>query len=130
MGMKMEISGMGQILDALRGQVDKYKRAEKTALERAADVVAEEARRLVPTRTENLQESILITKVRTANDGASIVVGVDRSAAYAVPLEYGHINRDGSVTAPRSFMGAAYEAKKGEAYDVMRETIKEALTGR
>jgi len=130
MGVKMEVGGFQQAQAALRAIEENYPKVEKLALENAAAVFEAEVRSRVPSRTGAVALEIKTTKVKSGRDGGGEIrvgVGRNKGVAYAVPLEWGHINRDGSVTAPRSFIGASYEAKKAEAYEAMKQTIKDHL---
>ena len=128
----MEIAGVDTTHRAYRAMAEDWPEVEKAALEKAAAVVAEEARSLAPEKTGRVKENIVTAKAKIDGSTAHIKIGVskDRSLAYAVPLEWGHVNRNGTVTMPRSFIGAAYEAKKAEAYDIIRDSIREAVERR
>ena len=133
MGVQMEVTGLRQITNALRAYVEDWPAVERAALEKAGALVLEAAKEKVPARTGFLESNLVVTKVKQGRDAtAYIQVGVNRNkgAAYGIPVEFGHVNHDGTITSPISFIGAAYEEKKAEAYDLIKATILEEMTKR
>lgn len=134
MGVRMEIDGLRQVTNAVRQLCDDAPEIEKRALQKAADMVVDAARANTPVLTGLAASEITATKVaKGINDGStSVKVGVRRNkgVAYVVPLEWGHLNPDGSITPPAAFMARTYEEKKAEAYDIIRQSIGDELKGR
>lgn len=80
--------------------------------------------------TAALNRSILIGKVRKRRtSGQTITIGVHHSeegAYYANPVEYGH---GGPAPAPpHPFVRPAFDVKQDEAYAIIRDGLRDALT--
>ena len=76
-----------------------------------------------------LNRSIQIGKVRKRrNSGKSITIGVHRKeegAYYAPPVEYGH---GGPAPAPaHPFIRPAYDTRADEAYEIIRDGLRDAI---
>lgn len=131
---KMEIDGWDELASRMKEMAgpEYIGRAQKI-LVAAAQPVADEARRLVRVRTGNIKNAIMVTRVKHrgkwhGSDGyAYIKIGVPQSANGAIPLEHGHINRDGTVTPPHPFIWPAYESQKAEAYRIIRDGVREVF---
>lgn len=79
--------------------------------------------------TGDLHESIAIGNVRKRRySGKSITIGVhrkERGAYYATPVEYGH---GGPAPAPaHPFIRPAYDTRADEAYEIIREGLRDAI---
>ena len=75
-----------------------------------------------------LNQSIRIGPVRKRRaSGKSITIGVHRKekAFYATPVEYGH---GGPAPAPaHPFIRPAYDTRQDEAYEIIREGLRDAI---
>lgn len=133
--VKMEFTGWDDLAHELRDMVGgRYIGAVRNGLVEAAKPVEEEARRLVRIRSGTVFRAIYTSRVVVhsiaSKEGyAYIKISVRRfqGAGGAIPLEYGHVNPDGSFTPPYSFMLPAYETKKEEAYEILRDKIRDAI---
>ena len=129
--VRMDMAGMDALLKNIQRMAGPNAAAiEERVLREAAEPILAEAQKLVNVRTEKLKGKITVSKVRRIKgSGSSIKIGVPRNAgvAYGIPLEWGHVNRDGTVTAPRPFMWPAYVAKKDEAYGIIRDGLRDEL---
>lgn len=134
--VRMDIEGW----DALTARLKEVAGAAYTAeargiLERAAEPIAEEARRIVHKRSHTIEKAIFVSRVKLKGrnkDGegyACIKIGVRRNvgAGGAMPLEWGHINKDGTVTAPYAFIGPAYDSQKALAYSIIKQGLRDAI---
>ena len=78
--------------------------------------------------TGALHRSIRIGKVRKRRtSGRSITIGVHRQekAFYATPVEYGH---GGPAPAPpHPFIRPAYDTRQDEAYEIIRDGLRDAI---
>ncbi len=131
-GSVMTLSGMQQVLDELRRRQGLVKDDPmKLILEEAAAPIKEDAVRRAAAhhRTGRLEEKITILPAKRNKGRVYVKIGVPRFAGvgYAIPLEWGHINRDGSITAPAPFMQPAYESQKETAYLRIRQGLEEQI---
>ncbi len=83
-------------------------------------------------RSGDLHDSIRTSKVRQRRDGGKYIkIGVrynEKSAYYANPVEFGH---EGPAPAPaHPFVRPAFDTRKDEAYEVMRNVLREELTNK
>ncbi len=56
-------------------------------------------------------------------------LGIPASAEHYWPaaVEYGHVARDGSFVAPRSFVRSGYDAKESEAFGIVKREIGDGV---
>lgn len=130
MASGMTVEGMGELMERLREKQGAAAAAiERGLLERAAEPILADARENVHVRTGRLKGKIMVTKLRRTGSGAYVKIGVPRGegVAYGIPLEWGHVNRDGSITAPKPFMQTAYASQKDAAYQIIRDGLREAV---
>ena len=79
--------------------------------------------------TSALHDSIAVGNVRKRRySGKSITIGVhrkERGAYYATPVEYGH---GGPAPAPaHPFIRPAYDTRADEAYEIIRDGLRDAI---
>jgi len=131
--MQMTIDGLRQITDALRQYHEDWPNVTRIALEKAGAMVLEAVKANVPERTGEIKDNLVVTKVKQDRDAtASIKIGVKKGsgAAHYIPLELGHINKNGTVTAPRPFLSTTYEETKTNAYGIIKDTYREEMAKR
>lgn len=133
--MQMTVEGGSELLEKLRQLTGGPNRAvERGILEEAAMVIVNAAKSNAARyhRTGRLEEKITISRRVIRQNGASIRMGVPRfqGVGYGTPLEWGHVNRNGTFTRPRPFMQNAYEENKAEAYGIIREGLREEIIKR
>lgn len=131
--MAMEYWGADALVVRLREISYSASRAvEGDILKAAASLILEDAKSRLERhrRTGKLEGALAIFSGRRDASGRSeIKVGLprNRGVAYGIPLEWGHINRDGTVTPPYPYLYPAYESKKSEAYALIRDGLKAAI---
>lgn len=139
----MNADGFREFQEAVSGLEPFYRKWSapfiRDALDKAAKVVAEEARARAKQlhdqghspKTPNVYENIVVRRAVVSENGLSYIrVGVAKKVAYAIPLEYGHILRTKTGykhVAARPFMVPAFEAKRAEALAVARAALKESI---
>lgn len=141
--MSMEINGsvelredITQMADMLRSSGSNGSRACNWILQAAAQPVLEQMVRNASTdpkrRTGKLVGSLKIgSVVRKRSGGYRVTVGVHRKdggAEYANPVEFGH---GGPHPAPpHPFVRPAFDARVDEAYEKIKEQLRQALDSR
>ena len=141
--MSMEVSGgvelredIARMADLLRASGENGSRACSWILQNAAQPVLEQMLHNASTdpkrRTGTLLRSIKIGRVvKKRSGGYRVTVGIHRKdggAAYGYPVEFGH---GGPHPAPpHPFVRPAFDAKADEAYEKVKEQLKEALDHR
>lgn len=118
----MLIDGIDEMLARLQTLADKGEKAEKSALERAGDVVKDAIVSEAPRRTGLLRERIRRTNVRDKKGLKYVQVSPGRSLRIARFLEYGTVHMKANP-----FMSRGYEHAKQEAYNEILETLREAF---
>lgn len=94
----------------------------------AAEVVAQQARVLVPVRSGRLQRTI---KARAQQRGASVKAGTAKTVPYAGVTEFGGAVPAGSGTAhhtPRPFMYPALEQSRDRAIDRYTDAVRALIS--
>jgi len=125
MGADMELTGLDEILKWAEETSERVSMVIDPALKAAAEPMLSELQHTsaFADKTGKLRKSFKISKVRKKKDQASIWVGdVDGDVPYAWPLERGT-----SRFVAHPFMRPAFERQKENAYQIMREKIKEAI---
>lgn len=126
----VQIEGLRDIVRALR-QVDAdLPKALRLAANMAADIVVNEARRDVPTRTGRAKASIKAKSTRTA---ARVTSG-GRRAPYMPFLDYGgRVGRNKSVRRPYisdgRYVYPAFRRKRAEFEAVLRDQLRSVVRG-
>ena len=141
--MSMEVSGgvelredIARMADLLRTSGENGSRACNWILQNAAQPVLEQMLHNASTdpqrRTGTLLRSIKIGRVvKKRSGGYRVTVGIHRKdggAAYGNPVEFGH---GGPHPAPpHPFVRPAFDAKADEAYEKVKEQLRQALDSR
>lgn len=140
MGVDISLEGMGDLIDEVERMAAAPAKAENAALKAAAQPVFEESQRELEKETAHhlgktsfqknsidtgkLKGSGEITSVKKGAYGGKYVK-VQYTDPVAHLVEEGH---GGPSPAPaHPFLRPAFEAKKAEATEIMKETLKEAL---
>lgn len=128
---RVRVQGLGEIerkLKALVAQVTKPAVLEE-ALVAGGEVIAEEARRLVPVRTGTLRDSIVVASgdldasaVTLKHGLAKVQIGPDERGFYGHLVEFGTYR-----SAAKPFMRPAFDAKKAEAMEIVTEHLSRAF---
>lgn len=130
--VRMDIEGWEFVQEDLREVMGPhYIGAARRALAAAAEPIKQKAIEDAPEKTGRLGGAIVTSRIKTVGKGrggngyAYIKIGIlhGSGAAYGIPVEFGHVNQDGSFTAPRPFMRPAYESQKAAAYAILREEL-------
>ena len=131
-----ELTFKTKLADLLRTSGENGSRACSWILQNAAQPVLEQMLHNASTdpkrRTGTLLRSIKIGRVvKKRSGGYRVTVGIHRKdggAAYGNPVEFGH---GGPHPAPpHPFVRPAFDAKADEAYEKVKEQLKEALDHR
>lgn len=106
----VKLTGVTRVLAAF-GAISSNIRAQALApaLDDAAELVADEARRRVRVKTGALKRSIRVVPAKTT--GSQEVTGaVEATADHAAPVEFGHTTRSGTKVKAQPFLGPAAKA--------------------
>ena len=137
--MPLDITGLGDLMTDIAGMASAMdtdgagapvaKRVLEAAAQPIHDQMRANASKDPKTISGVLHDSIAVGKVRKRrSSGKSITIGVHRKekgAYYATPVEYGH---GGPAPAPaHPFIRPAYDAKQDEAYEIIREGLRDAI---
>ena len=137
--MPLDVNGFGDLMTDIAGMANKMDAdgagapVAKRILEAAAEPIHEQmkanASKDPKIITGVLNRSIQIGKVRKRRaSGKSITIGVHRKeegAYYATPVEYGH---GGPAPAPaHPFIRPAYDTRQDEAYEIIRDGLRDAI---
>jgi HK97 gp10 family phage protein len=134
--VEFKIEGLDGVMDAMNGLADKVQqKLVREAGAKAMEPVVAEARDRCPSETGNLRESIGLkhVKMRGRYKKGLIVLsigprkGFDWAYAggnrkhvpfkYGIPVEYGHVNKNGTFTPPTYFMRTAYYNQREQVVD-------------
>ena len=121
----MLIQGLDQLERKLRElELSVQRKALRDGVRLGAELIAEEASRLAPVDTGELQERIVVSMRDSESDAKTVVarIGPARRVFYGIFDEYGTAH----MTA-QPFLGPAFEAKKEEALRVTSEAFTEAI---
>lgn len=101
-------------------------RVENAALKKAGELIVEEAKNNVPVKTEKLKKGLKVSGVRKKNGNKFVLAGIQKGdnsrIFYGKFLEFGT-----SKMKAQPFMGQAYESKKEEAKEIIKQELKNAL---
>lgn len=132
MKMTVRLDGTKTIRRKLRQIINTTRASVVTAaLESGGEVIAEEARRLVPVRSGNLRDSIGVatgglnySALSLKKGGISVQVGPRQGRGEPHDGFYGHMVEFGTVNmAPQPFMRPAFDSMSGEAMQVIIEHL-------
>ena len=101
-------------------------RAENKALKKAGQVIVDEAKKNVPVKTGKLKEGLKVSGIRKKNGNKYVLAGIQKGdnskIFYGKFLEFGT-----SKMGAKPFMAPAYESKKKEAKEVIKQELRKAL---
>lgn len=126
MGADMTVNGIDEVLGWAEKTGNNVSKAINPALLAGAEPILTELQHTTAyvDRSGRLRKSMKVSKVKTRGGRKFVWVGdVDAEAQYAWPLE-----RGSSRAKAHPFMRPAFERKKAEAYQIMRDKLKEALS--
>ena len=86
-GFRVEVVGLDDLRRELRGLEADARRELRQVNKEAAEVVAEETRRLAPKRSGKLRDSV---RAFAGQKEAGVKVGTPARVPYAGPVNYGH----------------------------------------
>ncbi|APH24629.1 HK97-gp10 family putative phage morphogenesis protein [Clostridium botulinum] len=122
----MELDGMDNLIRKIEDIGKAGTRIENKALKKAGELIVEEAKNNVPFRKGKLKEGLKVSGVRKKNGNKFVLAGIQKGdnskIFYGKFLEFGT-----SKMKARPFMGPAYESKKEEAKEVIKEELRKGL---
>lgn len=121
MDLQVQIFGLDELQRELNDLPDEVQKTIlKAAMDEAAKVMLDEAKRLAPYRTGKLRDSIEIREVKPRQNEA-FRYAISPHVRYAAPVEYG-TNR----MAAKPFMRPTHDGKKDQ---VVRDTREDVMAG-
>ena len=128
-GLASDIAGMASRLDADGAGAPAVRRILEAAAQPIHQQMRANASKDPQVVTGVLNRSIRIGPVKKRRkSGKSITIGVHRKeegAYYATPVEYGH---GGPAPAPaHPFIRPAYDTRADEAYEIIRDGLRDAI---
>ncbi|MBY6900384.1 hypothetical protein CF055_10490 [Clostridium botulinum] len=122
----MELDGLDELIRKVQDMGKAGVRVENAALKKAGELIVEEAKNNVPVKTEKLKKGLKVSGVRKKNGNKFVLAGIQKGdnskIFYGKFLEFGT-----SKMKARPFMGPAYESKKEEAKEVIKEELRKGL---
>jgi HK97 gp10 family phage protein len=127
--MPLESSGWEELVRRLRDMGERGERGMSRALKAGGEVIKDEAVRNVPERSGELKASIRVTNAREDVAGAKYVhvKQGNNKAWYGRMVHEGHPTRGGGNVPARPFMRIAWERKKDEALNKIRDEMRREL---
>lgn len=126
MAAEIELQGLDDLLNQLQQICDKAGRVENKALKAAAQPVADEMKSLVRVSSidhQHIRDDIQISGVKTKGGLKYIEIGPGKETNWRAKfLEWGT-----SKMQAKPFAQPAYEHKKKDVIEIMKQTIAEAL---
>ncbi|MCW6059781.1 HK97 gp10 family phage protein [Clostridium sporogenes] len=122
----MELDGLDELIRKVQDMGKAGVRVENAALKKAGELIVEEAKNNVPFRKGNLKEGLKVSGVRKKGGNKFVLAGIQKGdnskIFYGKFLEFGT-----SKMKARPFMGPAYESKKEEAKEVIKDELRRGL---
>lgn len=124
----MELEGLDNLLKRVEDMGKAGTRVENTALKKAGEVILEEAKQTSAFHdiSGKLRKGLKVSGIRSTSGRKYVLVGIQKGdnsdIFYGKFLEFGT-----SKMIARPFMGPAYESKKKEATEVIKQELKSAL---
>nr|WP_208461159.1 HK97-gp10 family putative phage morphogenesis protein [Clostridium botulinum] len=122
----MELDGMDNLIRKVEDMGKAGTRIENKALKKAGELIVEEAKNNVPVKTEKLKKGLKVSGVRKKGGNKFVLAGIQKGdnskIFYGKFLEFGT-----SKMKARPFMGPAYESKKNEAKEVIKDELRRGL---
>lgn len=109
-------------LDVWVGRLEKAADLDVTdTAQQGAELIRDEAKRIVPVKTGFLRDSIVVTRAETLQTGAA--VRIEAQAPYARFIEFGTVH-----IAPRAFMRTAADTVRAVLGTTLTDTGVKVLT--
>lgn len=122
----MEFEGIEELMKRISEMGKAGVRAENKALKKAGEIIVEEAKNNVSERTGKLKEGLKVSGVRKKDGNKYILAGIQKGdnskIFYGKFLEFGT-----SKMSAKPFMAPAYESKKNEANEIIKQELRNAL---
>lgn len=122
----MELEGMDNLIRKIEDMGKAGTRIENAALKKAGELIMEEAKNNVPFRKGKLKEGLKVSGVRKKGGNKFVLAGIQKGdnskIFYGKFLEFGT-----SKMKARPFMGPAYESKKEEAKEAIKDELRRGL---
>ncbi|ABS34505.1 phage protein, HK97 gp10 family [Clostridium botulinum A str. ATCC 19397] len=122
----MELDGMDNLIRKIEDMGKAGTRIENKALKKAGELIVEEAKNSVSVKTEKLKKGLKVSGVRKKGGNKFVLAGIQKGdnskIFYGKFLEFGT-----SKMKARPFMGPAYESKKEEAKEVIKDELRKGL---
>ncbi|ADI00483.1 HK97-gp10 family putative phage morphogenesis protein [Salisediminibacterium selenitireducens] len=106
--MKVEMTGMDEVLRNLDAMGQRGRRIENKALREAGKMVQEAIQKETPEDSGTLKRSIQVSNVKTKDGMKHVLVGPDKTGWYGSFVEFGTVKMRATP-----FMGRGYEQVKG-----------------
>ncbi|MDU7250842.1 MAG: HK97 gp10 family phage protein [Clostridium sp.] len=122
----MELNGLDELIRKVQDMGKAGVRVENAALKKAGELIVEEAKNNVPVKTEKLKKGLKVSGVRKKGGNKFVLAGIQKGdnskIFYGKFLEFGT-----SKMKAQPFMGPAYESKKEEAKEIIKDELKKGL---
>lgn len=122
----MELEGMEQLIKRVEGMGKVGIKIENKALKKAGQIIVDEAKKNVPVKIGKLKEGLKVSGVRKKNGNKYVFAGIQKGdnseIFYGKFLEFGTSRQNA-----KPFMAPAYESKKNEAKEVIKQELRNAL---
>lgn len=122
----MELNGLDELIRKVQDMGKAGVRVENAALKKAGELIVEEAKNNVPVKTEKLKKGLKVSGVRKKGGNKFVLAGIQKGdnskIFYGKFLEFGT-----SKMKAQPFMGPAYESKKEEAKEIIKDELRKGL---
>ncbi|AKC63166.1 HK97-gp10 family putative phage morphogenesis protein [Clostridium tepidum] len=122
----MELDGLDELIRKVQDMGKAGVRVENAALKKAGELIVEEAKNNVPVKTEKLKKGLKVSGVRKKGGNKFVLAGIQKGdnskIFYGKFLEFGT-----SKMKAQPFMGPAYESKKEEAKEIIKDELRKGL---
>ncbi|EPY2286133.1 HK97-gp10 family putative phage morphogenesis protein [Clostridium sporogenes] len=122
----MELDGMDNLIRKIEEMGKAGVKVENAALKKAGELIVEEAKNNVPVKTEKLKKGLKVSGVHKKGGNKFVLAGIQKGdnskIFYGKFLEFGT-----SKMKARPFMAPAYESKKEEAKEIIKQELRNAL---
>lgn len=128
--MGVELSGFLDLTDDIQKMADQFVDAGGEGLDEiikgGAEVILEQAKINAPVKSGTLKKSLkIVMRKKGTRSKARIGVQKGSDGYYATFVEYGHGGPH--PAGPHPFLAPAFDAKKEEAYGIIREALKSKI---
>ncbi|HEX9060409.1 MAG TPA: HK97-gp10 family putative phage morphogenesis protein [Clostridia bacterium] len=122
----VSMEGFDEIIKKLEEMGKKVDRLPNKILPEAGKPILEAAKDKAPENTGKLKENLDMSKVKNKDGNKYIEIGITK--ADNSPIFYGKFIEFGTSKMPaRPFLQPAYEEKKKETYEIIKEMLKKEL---